>query len=235
MSWRTSAITIALRNFGRSVGLNKILTALISSGKYEDLFQRTMLSEVRSGDCVWDVGANVGLYSSQLSERVGPGGKVYAFEPSPVNFPRLKAAVGSCSNVTLLPVALGDHEGSAVFEQGVDSVGATSRVVTEKTARAGEYIDVELCSGDYLVAFKSVAAPNVIKIDTEGFEFDVLRGLSKTLQCRSLRVLCIEIHFGLLKKRGLLKAPAEIEMLLHESGFHCYWPDSSHVVARRVV
>jgi hypothetical protein len=76
--------------------------------------------------------------------------------------------------------------------------------------------------------------PNVIKIETEGFELDVLLGLRQTLQEKSLRTLCIEMHFGLLQERGLSNAPSDIEKLLVSSGFSLVWPDASHVVATRI-
>ena len=74
----------------------------------------------------------------------------------------------------------------------------------------------------------------MIKIDTEGFEWDVLLGLRQTLQEKRLRMLCIEMHFGLLQERGLSNAPSDIEKLLVYSGFSLAWPDASHIVATRI-
>ncbi len=52
---------------------------------------------VQPGDCVWDVGANVGLYALYAARRVGAGGTVIAFEPAADNYAAL------CRNVTLNP------------------------------------------------------------------------------------------------------------------------------------
>jgi FkbM family methyltransferase len=233
MSWRTNRIVLALRNLGRSSGLNRWVVAKIGSVQYEDRFQKRMLGEIRPSDCVWDVGANVGLYSSLFSRVVGATGKVFAFEPSPTNFARLTSAVGSLDNVVLVPMALGDSAGRMAFTQGSDATGATSRVIAEAADLAGPTVEVEVRRGDELVVSTEAGDPNVIKIDTEGFELEVIRGLEQTLRRPKLRALFIEIHFALLNDRGLATAPAEIERELEECGFSCAWPDASHIVATR--
>jgi FkbM family methyltransferase len=233
MSWRTNRAVLLLRTVGRASGLNRQVAKLLGRG-YEDRFQAAMLAAIAPGSCVWDVGANVGLYTKRFSEITGPSGKVFAFEPSPSNLRRLKAAMTSLENVTMVPVALGEREGVAAFEQGTDPLGATSRIVEGVGGRAEKTIAISLASGDHLIASGAVAAPNVIKIDTEGFELDVLRGLRQTLQHPSLRVLCIEVHFGLLEARGLANAPSDIEKLLAGTGFTLVWPDASHIVATKV-
>lgn len=234
MSWRTNPAVLLLRNLGRKLGLNRLVASLLAGKDYEDRFQAAMLGSIRQGDIVWDVGANIGLYSKKFSAITGSAGKVFAYEPSPTNLQRLSTAVASLVNVTVLSVALGEHEGVVVLEQGDDPLGATSRIVGKANRRSERQVEIQLSSGDRLVSSGAVASPNVIKIDTEGFELDVLLGLRKTLQEKSLRVLCIEMHFGLLQERGLSNAPSEIEKLLRSSGFNLTWPDASHIVPTRI-
>jgi FkbM family methyltransferase len=225
---------LLLRNLGRALGLNCLLGSLVGGRGYEDRFQKAMLGAIRQGDIVWDVGANVGLYSKKFSDIAGSSGKVFAYEPSPINLQRLNAAVASLANVTVVPVALGDREDVVVFEQGDDPLGATSRIVDRATRESERQVEIQLSSGDRLVSLGAVVSPNVIKIDTEGFELDVLLGLRQTLQEKSLRVLCIEMHFALLQERGLSNAPSDIEKLLVSSGFSLVWSDASHIVATRI-
>lgn len=231
MSWRTSAAILALRNLGRRAGINQWLGARVGSADYEDRFQKRLLAEIRPGDCVWDVGANVGLYSTMFSGIVGPAGKVIAFEPSPTNFARLETAVASLNNVILMPMGLGETSGPMAFAEGSDAVGATGRVLPKAGAATGPRVEVR--RGDDLVRLAEAAVPNLMKIDTEGFELEVLRGLTDTLRHPGLRALGIEIHFTLLNDRGMVGASAEIERILKASGFKCVWPDPSHIVARR--
>ena len=107
MSWRISRAVLIFRNLGRALGLNRLLVSLLGKGGYEDRFRVAMLGAIRKGDIVWDVGANVGLYSKTFSAIAGSSGKVFAYEPSPANLKRVNEAVASLVNVTVVPVARG--------------------------------------------------------------------------------------------------------------------------------
>lgn len=233
MSWRTAKLTVTLRSLGRALGLNRIVTSLIAGAGYEDRFQSSMLNAVLPGDVVWDVGANVGLYSLQFAQRVGDGGKVVAYEPSPINLTKLREAVESVGNVMVMPIGLGARDEEMAFEQGEDDLGATSRFVGKLESASESQAVIKVKSGDDLVGSGAVPVPNVIKIDTEGFELDVLAGMRALLENKHLRTICIEVHFGLLEERGFGNAPAEIEEMLSRTGFSIKWPDASHIVATR--
>lgn len=232
MSWQTSGGVLALRRLGRELGLNRVLGSLIGGTEYELKFQRAMLEAIRPGDVVWDVGANVGLYSALFSDIAGSAGRVFAYEPSPHNLLRLKDAVALLGNVMVVPVALGERNETVYLEQGDDSLGATSRVMQHEGTTPGR-VSVRQESGDDLVSSGAVPPPAVMKIDTEGCELDVLRGLRQTLQNPKLRAVCVEVHFRLLDERGLAHAPSEIERMLASAGFDVAWPDASHIVATR--
>ena len=220
---------------GRQIGLNRLAgRVLYGQSGYETRFQEKMLGAVSAGDCVWDVGANVGLYTRMLADAAGPSGAVVAFEPSPANFERLSAAMAGRENVQLLRMALGRTEGYQRFVQGTDPLGATSKIVTGDGRSSAATIQVETASGDQLVARHLVPPPNVVKIDTEGFELDVVEGLTHTLASPTLNTLCIELHFGLLDARGTPDAPADIENVLLCNGYRVEWADMSHIIASRL-
>jgi FkbM family methyltransferase len=232
MNWRTHPLAIWCRSAARRAGLTRVLARWRPAATYEDRFQRAMFDALRPGDCVWDVGANVGFYSTRFAECVGPSGHVLSFEPSPLNFAALRDRVGPLANVTALPLALGERSGSAPLQQGTDALGATSRIV-DRGAPGSTLIDV--ASGSDLVKGGRARKPNVIKIDTEGHELDVLLGLGELLFDPELRVLCVEVHFALLAERGLAQAPRRIEKTLTDARFAVSWPDASHLVAERQV
>lgn len=228
MSWRTSVWVVSARNLGRALGLNKWIASFLQGDGYEMEYDNNFSATLRPGDCVWDVGANVGYYTKMFSERVGSKGLVFSFEPSPVNFDRLGETCTVLDNVTLVRSGLGLNDEELSFEQGSDELGATSRIVESGGGQV-----VEIRSGRSLIRDGVASPPNIIKIDVEGFEYEVLKGLGDHLSTTSLRAIGIEVHFRILKERGMANVPKKIESLLHENGFVVSWPDSSHIIATR--
>jgi len=230
MSWRTNSLILKMRNLGRAIGVNRWIASWLQGNGYEAKYDQQFSGCIGSGDCVWDIGANIGYYTKLFAERVGKEGSVVSFEPSPVNFGRLVEQCASLKNVTLLQYGLGKSDGKIHFQQGKDELGATSHVTHNNSS--GVVVDIR--SGDRLLAMGTVKAPNVIKMDVEGFEWDVLEGMNGLLKESYLRAIGIEVHFGILKEHGMERVPQQIEQLLRNSGFSCTWPDSSHLLAARI-
>jgi FkbM family methyltransferase len=229
MSWRTNPFVLALRNAGRTIGLNRWVASRMQRGGYEVRYDAEFAKCLRMGDCVWDIGANVGHYARLFSQRVGPSGVVCAFEPSKKNFSRLMEGCSAIGNVKMFAVGIGSSDGKLAFLQGEDDLGATSRV---SESGIGDDV-VEIRSGDSLVSEGVVSVPHAIKIDVEGFEGEVLRGMRNLLSQGQLRAIGIEVHFRILRDRGGERVPQEIERLLKGCGFSITWPDSSHILALR--
>jgi len=144
---------------------------------------------VQAGDLVLDIGANIGYYTIGLSKLVGRQGRVLAFEPEPNNFELLTANVARFpfKNVTLLNVAASDKMANLgmsipIFDNGLDnSYMATLTDNIEELSVLCLPIDVLLISLPVTLA----------KIDVEGHEMSVLRGMKKLLK-RDHPVLIVE-------------------------------------------
>lgn len=229
MSWRTNNLVLRVRSVGREIGLNQRIGSWLNGSGYEARYDQQFQACIRPGDCVWDIGANIGYYTRLFAERVGQEGSVVAFEPSPVNFKRLVEQCASLRNVTFFQHGLGKSDCKLYFEQGKDELGATSQVT--RTNSSGVVVDIR--SGDSLLVDGKVNTPNIIKMDVEGFEWDVLEGMEGLLKQSHMRAIGIEVHFGILNSHGLERVPQQIEQLLSASGFSCRWPDSSHILAVR--
>jgi FkbM family methyltransferase len=220
-----------LRSLGRRLGIVPPLVRAfrkLAGSRYEGRFEAALVSAIRSGDTVWDIGANVGLYTEKFTRRVGLSGHVVAFEPSPRNIETLRARFADTDLVTIYPVALADESGTATFYANGDSDGTTDSLVG-RTADAIPH-QVEVHRGDdFLRGFP----PNVIKIDVEGFELEVLRGLPEVLMSPGLRSVMIEVHFGILCDRGSPDSPAKLAALLRQAGLRTSWIDFSHLAGER--
>jgi FkbM family methyltransferase len=126
---------------------------------------------------VMDVGANWGLYSLLISRAVGPSGKVYAFEPVPEIFARLKEhiALNNATNVIPVPIALSDEKGTAKMSVKGGGSSLFRRV-------SDEFVEVQVERLDDFVEREKIERVDAIKIDVEGAELKVIRGADKTLQ-----------------------------------------------------
>ena len=224
-------ISLIVRRIGQQVGVLRpalrLYRKLFSAG-YEDVFASALVDEIKAGDVVWDVGANEGLYTRKFAEIVGLSGKVIAFEPSPRALPMLIATVASLPQAEVHSVALSDRDGVADFLSST-TTQTDSLAINAKT---GEIARVTIARGDN---FASEICPNIIKIDVEGFELEVVRGLTNTLASQAFRSVFIEVHFLEMEKRGLRDGVRVLKKELEHAGLVIRWLDPSHLVARRSV
>jgi FkbM family methyltransferase len=190
-----------------------IAKKLILYGGYEQREIDLLCSLVRPGDCVLDIGANIGLYSLALSRAVGPEGRVIAFEPDPDNATLLRRNLEAnrCANVTVLEYALGDASREVRLYESEDNRGALS---TSDVLGVGEdhAISVHMRRGDAVLAELGVQA-RVAKIDVEGAEPLVIAGLGAQLP----QVLMFEFVPQLLRAAG--RNPAEFLHKLRSAGY----------------
>jgi FkbM family methyltransferase len=151
-----------------------------------------VLEELREDDVFFDIGANIGLFTSFASRKIREG-SVQAFEPYPPNVGVLnKNAKLNADNVNIHNIALSNNQSTDRFQQPNESVG--SQVGALAPQDDATTYEVETASVDGLISADKVPIPNVVKIDVEGAESLVLEGMEKTLERDACRALFCEIH-----------------------------------------
>lgn len=234
MTMLASPWMITVRNHIRHIGIVRAIYRLWMSNKgYEDNFGSEFIESVTPDSVVWDVGANLGLYSRRALEKNAR--HVVCIEPAPDAIDALRrelsAGNSKSSRVTIVPAALSDVNGTATF--AADGSSPTNRLEPAGST-AGSALQVRVTRAEDLVASDTVPEPTVVKIDVEGYELEVLRGFGSLLRSQSLRAIFVEVHFSLLHQRGLDAAPKEIERMLGDAGFAVRWLDLSHVCGQRL-
>src|SRR5262245_8722359 len=187
-------------------------------GDYEESTTSVVKSLVRPGDCVLDVGANIGYFTVCIAVWVGPMGTVHAFEAAPRIHARLQANVelNGLRNVTSYAVALSDHEGTVpFFEATHDHLGISSlRPLDSTQARR---VEVRCTTLDSLLPASTRV--RLAKIDVEGAEMLVLEGMRGVLE-RDSPYLVLELTDEFLRKvRG---SAAEVVAFLRGLGYTLY-------------
>jgi FkbM family methyltransferase len=143
------------------------------------------LSWLGPASTFYDVGGNAG-YFSFIASTVITRGQILAFEPMATNIAifqehlRRNSRRAGTSRITLIPCAVADREKTVQFTNDPVLTGSNTYVDSQFLNPTVEKIDVKCVSIDGLVASGS-PAPDVIKIDVEGAEFDVLLGAEQTL------------------------------------------------------
>ena len=169
--------------FGNKLFLNKKGLALSIShyGTYEELESKIMEEKIEMGNIVVDVGANIGLHTLNMARIVGNTGQVFAFEPDPSNFEILKknVKINNYRNIILEQKAVGDKHGRTTLYQS-DHPG--KHRIFPQTEQAKSQVQVELTNLDNYFDFDMIDKINFIKIDVEGLEFSVLKGMKNILK-----------------------------------------------------
>jgi FkbM family methyltransferase len=152
-----------------------ISRALLARGSFEPFETEILLDELRGGDTVLDIGANVGYYTLQFANRVGPGGRVFAFEPDPANFALLRSNVerNGYRNVALSPLAAADRCGPGKLFISATNRG-DHRAYDSHDGRPS--VTIRTTTLDHF--FRGYGGPiNLIKMDIQGAECSALEGM----------------------------------------------------------
>ena len=147
-------------------------------------------------ECILDVGANIGYLSSFYNKFFGNKIKIHSFEPHPISYYFLEKNLSSFDNIRLYNFALGNenkedymsipnHEVHRLSDLGVMSIGQHSN--NFKTKILIKKLDLLPIS---FQQFKAI----YIKIDVEGYEYNVLKGMSNLLNNNTHIYLKIEIN-----------------------------------------
>jgi FkbM family methyltransferase len=166
------------------------------------------------GQTVYDVGGYEGIYTLFFSQAAGPAGRVFTFEPNPVNCRKIRENVrlNDLSNVQLIPLGLGSGQSTSklVFQPNEPARGTINADYQQSLRQKGDTacIKIDLDSLDHQLASNPLLPPpDFIKIDVEAAELEVLAGMSQTLKTHRPR-LFIEVHSGVDVKQlaqGLLE------------------------------
>ena len=175
---------------------------------------------VHKGDIVIDIGAHVGYYTLLMAQLVGKNGKVYSFEPDPVNFQLLKKSVeiNGFENVVLIQKAVSNITDKVKLFLGDDD-SAINRIYDAKLGDAKESIEVESITLDEYFQDNSESL-NFIKIDSEGSEAKIVNGMQQLLSENRKLVMMTEFFPFLIQKSG--NDPNQHLKLLEKAGFHLY-------------
>jgi FkbM family methyltransferase len=178
---------------------------------------------ISPGDCCLDVGANFGQFASYLGRTVGDEGRVFSFEPLPYNqeiFRRVMRLLRR-DNVELIPAAVADREGNL-------TISVPENNTAEAFVSAGEGLSVKAITIDGFVTTRNLERVHLLKIDVEGFEFEVVRGGLQTIRRDRPPIIC-EVTEHAAGRRGV--DPLATFRILEEEGYRPYVVEGDDIIA----
>lgn len=189
-------------------------------GFYEWRNLAIALTTVSAGDIILEIGANVGTETIGFSDLVGPGGKVYAFEPLPLNVRALRALAGMSrhNNILVETIALSDRAGSLQFTVPPEDRSGTGHILQAGEEGSPETVEVECMTLDAYAA-RGIPHCKMVFIDTEGEEVRILRG-ARSFLGRCQPFLVVEASSRNLQRCGFGIRDLYTEMT--SLGYHPY-------------
>ena len=162
----------------------------MTRGIWEPGVTQLFESLLQPGMVVVDVGAHIGYFTLLAARRVGPTGKVYAFEPVPYNYNLLvkNIALNGYENIVPVQKAVSNKVGAATFYLHPNQVGHS--FYPETLGRSKTAITVETTTLDQFLAEQGWPPVQMVKMDIEGAEPAALEGMAEVLKrCGDLRLI----------------------------------------------
>lgn len=188
------------------------------NGIFEEYETELVRKEIKRGNVVLDIGANIGYYTLIFAKLVGEDGKVFAFEPDPTNFALLKKniEINGYKNVVLVQKAVSDKSGKIKLYLS-ESNEADHRIYDSRDGR--KFVEIEgVKLDDYFKNYDGKI--DFIKMDIQGAEGRAVQGMTDLLKKnKNIKVTSEFWPIG-LKRSGV--DPADYLKLLLAQGFKLY-------------
>lgn len=177
-----------------------------------------LLGLLRPDDVMYDIGGCIGTWSIFAAQKLTRG-HMSIFEPEPRNHQRIteNIALNGLRNARVRQIAASD--GNEPIRFGVHAMAGDGRhsTVIAQDMHA-EIIEVPALRLDDAPTRLGIPSPTVVKIDCEGGEWRVLRGMSRLLESAPPRLICLELHPNDLARLGV--DPREVLTLIDTARYH---------------
>lgn len=214
----------SMRNTFRAYAANRI---------HEPTTTEIIKSIVKKGDVVLDLGANIGYFTLLTANLVGDEGRVYSFEPEPINFSYLTQNIelNNYNNVKAMQRAVSNKSGEKIklyicsYESGHHTINQSKGIKDygdrEHLGIEPDFIEIEGVAIDDVYQ-KVIKSPvDFIKMDVEGAEMIALSGMERTIKESKNLKMVIEFFPLLIKDMG--SSPEKFaKKLLQDYGFSVY-------------
>ncbi|MDF1672247.1 MAG: FkbM family methyltransferase [Vicingaceae bacterium] len=195
---------------------------------FKEPAKEKLYSLIKNSNTVIDIGANIGETSLNFAKLVGDKGKIYSFEPDPINYKSLEynLSLNNFKNISLNNLGLGNQAGTFKIHTYDNNNKGMNRIVSNNS-EVENYREISVTTLNDYVKKQSINKIDVIKIDVEGFELNVLKGAKDVLKQFSPD-LFIELDESNLIEQG--SSAIELIALLSEFNYNIVNADNNNLV-----
>lgn len=171
-------------------------------GCYEPAVTRVVLSLLKPGAQVMDIGANKGYFSVLAARRVGTTGHVFSYEPVPRNIDDLlwTRDLGEYAHWHIFPIAISSEVGrTRLREQGIEQ-GHSGWSKVDETGN----LSVLTATVDAELERLDIPRVDLLKMDIEGHEIAAFQGMKQALAQQRIRHLLVELHLNAFSRHDLM-------------------------------
>lgn len=190
--------------------LNGVSINFVRAGEHLNISEHALLARIAArlaGGIVLDVGANVGHYATAV-RALAPSARIYAFEPNPGTFAILARETAG-RDITAINAALAERAGMATLYAPAD--GAASDLasldakVVQSHGEAVREVPTAVDTVDGFMAREGIERVALLKIDTEGFDLQVLMGAREALAAGRIGIIQFEFIGSNVHRRIFVK------------------------------
>ncbi len=170
-------------------------------------------------DIIFDVGANIGQTTKQYLTGF-PGSQIYCFEPVSTTFSELERNVISFVNVHCFKKALGSSKGWSNIYVAAESLFSSLNPIVNYSTTNTQIENVEIDTIDDFCSRQKIKKIGFLKIDTEGYDFEVLKGAQEMLSQQKIDF--VQVEAGMNPNNKKFVAFEKFEIYLENRGFFLF-------------
>jgi FkbM family methyltransferase len=212
----------AYRNLKMELDSREYIQAMIYLfGDFEPPTIKFIESYIQKGFVIFDIGANVGYHTLIFSHLVGENGKVFSFEPEPENFATLNnnILINNIKNVITINKAVSDKKAVLDFYVSNSFNKGTHSLVYNPIQHSEVSIKIDCLPLNDFIVERSISKIDFIKIDVEGAEHEVIKGMESVIM-RFKPAMLVEVNNDAQVTHGL--SSKELKEYICNFGYDCY-------------
>jgi FkbM family methyltransferase len=153
-----------------------------------------VINNIKKGDTVFDIGANIGYFTTLFSKIVGESGQVFSFEPNPTAFKQLQRNLDLNNLKAKLYLNAVSEEVDFITIEESSNLGGSKIRLRESSEAQNNPVSIKTIVIDQFIEENNIKSVDFLKIDIEGSELMALKGARQSMRDGIIKQIMVEIN-----------------------------------------